>query len=165
MIIESRVETCNGRVIDFFVVSNNFARNIVGIKVVEDALCNPHKPARLHIHAKSRAISVRTLRNPGTIGASMPYGPLNKDEPPPDDLDSWSNNQKYRHLLGRLEKIAAQLNGATDEDKARRVSRLHGAGLRAERCPAEWEQCGSEENHGCIQSMEEDGKLVWRPGA
>ena len=126
VIIESRVETCNGRVIDFFVVSNNFARNIAGIKVVEDALCNPHKPARLYTHAKSRAISVRTLRNPGTIGASMPYGPLNKDEPPPDDLDSWSNNQKYRYFLGRLEKIAAQLNGATDEDKARRVSRLQG---------------------------------------
>ena len=41
-------------------------------------------------------------------------------------MDTLDNHQRYKLFLGQLEKVAAQLNMTTDEEKARLVSRLQG---------------------------------------
>ena len=64
-IIAPHHPTCKKRVIDFFVVSNNMSEMVVRAVAVGDALCKPHKPARLYLRAGARTMPVRALKNIG----------------------------------------------------------------------------------------------------
>ena len=54
--------TCKSRVIVFFVVSNSMSEMVVGAVAVGDALCKPHKPARLYLRAGARTMTVRASK-------------------------------------------------------------------------------------------------------
>ena len=88
--------TCNGRTIDFFVVSANLVGHVEGIKIIEDALCHPHKPVRLYLKAQPRLMPVRTLKYPPNLGAVLPHGPANLAQPLPDGIDEMSKGERYR---------------------------------------------------------------------
>ena len=47
VIFAPKKATCKGRVIDYFVVSQDLASSVVGVAIVNDALFSPHRPVRL----------------------------------------------------------------------------------------------------------------------
>jgi hypothetical protein len=70
-----RVNTCNENVYDYFVVCDDLAPAVHSTVAVSDALCSPHKPARLYIKAGPRQMMVRQLKSIGKFEAKMPFGP------------------------------------------------------------------------------------------
>ena len=77
-IVSPNHPTCKKRVIDFFVVSNCMAGMVVGAVTVGDALCKPHKPARLYLRADARTMAVRMLKRWGSLERCCPmarHGP------------------------------------------------------------------------------------------
>ena len=58
-VVAPRVSTCMGRVIDYFVVAEDLGGATVEAVAIDDALCKPHRPVRLYIKAKPRAMVVR----------------------------------------------------------------------------------------------------------
>ena len=75
VIFAPKKATCKGRVIDFFVVSQDLAGSVVGVAIVNDALFSPHRPVRLYINANNRTMTVRTLRVAKTVEAKLPMVP------------------------------------------------------------------------------------------
>ena len=125
-IVAGEATTCMGRVIDYFVVANELAPFVEGVRTVNDALCNPHKPVRLYINAKPRVMPIRTLKNAGKIGAELPFGPSRQERPLPDDIDTMSNHQRYNVFLERLEDEAAHLGMMTEEERTKLASMVKG---------------------------------------
>ena len=56
-------------------MSNNIIGMVVGAITVGDALCKPHKPARLYVKAEAGTMTVRMLKKVGTLPAVLPHGP------------------------------------------------------------------------------------------
>ena len=113
-IVAPKFDTCNGRTIDYFVVSESFAGAVVGAVVVGDALCKPHKPVRLLLRARPRAMTVRVLKSLTTFGAKQPFGPAVDYSYDPKDEEGLDLGQRYRLFLGRMEAELVSL-AAMDE--------------------------------------------------
>ena len=58
-IVAPNVSTCMGRVIDFFVVSDDMGGATVEAVTIGDTLCKPHRGVRLYIKARPRQMIVR----------------------------------------------------------------------------------------------------------
>ena len=71
-----RTPTCNGRIIDFFVVSSSLDHAARTVRTVSDARLHPHTPVRLFLKANSRTCMVRQIVKPLGWGATLPFGPL-----------------------------------------------------------------------------------------
>ena len=56
VIVAREGTTCKKNTIDFFVVSQGLAGSVVGASVIDDALCEPHRPVRLYIAGPSRGV-------------------------------------------------------------------------------------------------------------
>ena len=69
--------TCGDRVLDYFVVSEDFDQSwaIVATCVIGDATSGPHSPVRLIVKANTRTVMVRQLKVPVgfTEVAPLPY--------------------------------------------------------------------------------------------
>ena len=78
VICEPEATTCGDRKLDFFVVSRSLVHAVRSVHVIGDAIFNPHKPVRLLLRAKPRALLLRTLAPPLGFGAELPFGPPNK---------------------------------------------------------------------------------------
>ena len=100
--------------------------HVEGIKIIEDALCHPHKPVRLYLKAQPRLMPVRTLKYPPNLGAVLPHGPANLAQPLPDGVDEMSKGERYRLFLQRTEKEVAGLNMTTEDEQVKQLSRTQG---------------------------------------
>ncbi len=78
VIVAPDMPTCHGRVLDFFVVSQDLVAAVDSVAVIEDAGYTPHSPVRLLLRAAPRAIRVRRLAAPRPFGAVLPHGCLSK---------------------------------------------------------------------------------------
>ena len=67
-IVAPNVSTCMGRVIDFFVVSDDLGGATVEAVTIGDTFCRPHRGVRLYIKARPRQMVVRALKN-GSVGS------------------------------------------------------------------------------------------------
>ena len=65
------VSTCMGRVIGFFVVSDELGGATVEAVTIGDTLCKPHRGVRLYIKARPRQMVVRALKM-GALEANLP---------------------------------------------------------------------------------------------
>lgn len=74
--------TCNGRIIDFFVVAAGFSHAVRSVHEVGDAGLTPHSPARLLLGAGPRMAMVRQLKAPRGFPAQLPLGPPNAPQAP-----------------------------------------------------------------------------------
>ena len=70
--------TCNEKVYDFFVVTNNFAHAVAGVQRIEGVGISPHFPARLLIRGDARRFMVRTLVRPKRVPPTLMFGPQPK---------------------------------------------------------------------------------------
>ena len=66
-IIAPTFPTCKGRVVDYFVVSADLAGAVMGVTAIDDAGCKPHRPVRLYLNAKPRAMSGRMMNGVGDV--------------------------------------------------------------------------------------------------
>ena len=124
-IIAPHRPTCKKRVIDFFVVSNNMSEMVVGAVAVGDALCKPHKPARLYLRAGARTMTVRALKKIGKIGAVLPHGPAMLQE----DLngaEGMTNDEKYELFINRMEREVVNLLALDDKAAKQFIGRADG---------------------------------------
>ena len=126
--------TCKGRVIDFFVVSVGLAGAVVGVTAIDDAGCKPHRPVRLYLKAKSRALSVRMMKGMETLPAVLPHGPPKKWDYNDTEVANLSLDQKYSVFITRLEEEVAGLKPMSEEEKAAMSGRAEGPKF-AMRCP------------------------------
>ncbi len=78
-VIAPATPTCNGKVYDYFVVSNRFKQAVIGAAAISDAQHNPHTAVRLFVSAAPRALVSRSLVAPRKIGANLPAGCLTAD--------------------------------------------------------------------------------------
>ena len=137
-IVASSFLTCKWRVRDFFVVSADLAEAVVGVTAIDDAGCKPHRPVRLYLKAKPRAMSVRMMKGMETLPAVLPHGPPKKWEYTDTEVAELDLDQKYSVFITRLEEEVAGLKPMSEEEKA-------GMSGRAEvpkflmRCP-HWQQ-------------------------
>ena len=72
--------TCNGRTIDFFVVSRVLAHAIHDVRVIGDPgwdaeASAQHTPVRLHLKARPGRTMVRSVASPSPFRATLPHGP------------------------------------------------------------------------------------------
>ena len=117
VIVAPEMATCHKRTIDFFVISEGLASSSRGAVTVGDALCKPHKPARLYLEAGARRTVIRTLGSMGTFGAKLPFGPLNKVEYDISEEQGLANSQRYNLFTCRMEDELTSLM-AIDEVEA-----------------------------------------------
>jgi len=103
-IIAPTFPTCKGRAIDYFVVSADLVGAVMGVTAIDDAGCKPHRPVRLYLKAKPRAMSVRMMKGLETLPAVLPHGPPRKWEYDDAEVASLSLNQKYNVFITRLER-------------------------------------------------------------
>ena len=110
----------------FFVVSNNMTGMVVGAITVGDALCKPHKPARLYLKADARTMVVRMLKTIGKLPVVLPHGPSwsYADLGNTDDL---TNDQRYELFVARMEKEAVDLLALDDKAATQYLGRAEGA--------------------------------------
>ena len=125
---------CKNRVIDFFLVSNSMAGMVVGaVTVVSDALCKPHKPARLYLKADARTMTVRMLKKVGNFGAVLPHG----SAWPHDDLgdiEDMINDQKYGLFISRMEREVVNLLALDDKTAKQFIGRADGPKFVQQKC-------------------------------
>ena len=113
--VAPNLPTCYRRVIDFFVVSQELAGAVMGVRPIGDALCKAHRPVRLYIKAKPRMMAVRNLKAMGTFAAEQPYGPAVKVEYKPEVEVGLNVHQKYRLFVDRMEKELTSLAPLDDK--------------------------------------------------
>ena len=120
--------TCNGKVYDFFVVSQSFSHAVVSTHTVGDAGLTPHSPVRLLIKDKPRQLMVRQLQTPMPLPAQLPFGPM-RDHTFGTELAGLSDgtiDEHYVAVVTKVELILNELTGATREQVAKSRSRAHG---------------------------------------
>ena len=74
-----KANTCNQRVIGFFVVSDGLRQAAPAAYTVGDGGFYPHCPVRLLLRGRARAAVVRMLKAPLGFGALLPHGPPVKE--------------------------------------------------------------------------------------
>ena len=136
--------TCGDRALDYFVVSEGLAQAgaIVAACTVGDAGYNPHSPSRLIVKADARAVMVRQLKVPVGFGASLPYGPANRQSSPlalrdpTAEVDEGSCSDArtiddlaadYDGLIGTIEKELCSVAGLDGLQAEGRSGRAGGA--------------------------------------
>ena len=72
--------TCNGKVYDFFVVSNCLRQAVHSVVTVADGGFTPHSPVRLYLKAAARHDRVNGVAGPKGFRAHLPFGPENRQE-------------------------------------------------------------------------------------
>jgi hypothetical protein len=77
-IFASELPTCNGKVFDFFVVTNNFVHAVAGVQRINGVGTEPHFPARLLLRGDARRFAVRNLRRPKRVSLVLMHGPQPK---------------------------------------------------------------------------------------
>ena len=117
-IIAPTFPTCKGRAIDYFVVSADLVGAVMGVTAIDDVECKPHRPVRLYLKPKPRAMSVRMMKGLETLPAVLPHGPPRKWEYDDAEVANLSLNQKYNVLITRLEEEVAGLKPMSDQEKA-----------------------------------------------
>ena len=105
------MSTCMGRVIDFFIASNDFSGAAVEAVTIGDTLCKPHRGVRLYIRARPRQMVVRALKKMGALEAKLPYGPAQKVCYDDSVLEGMSKDEKYKLFLSRMEAEVGGLLG------------------------------------------------------
>ena len=108
-------------------VSQDLAASVIGAVVVDDALFSPHRPVKLLIKARPRAMTIRSLKTATTIGATLPHGPMGKAVENGTESEGMDRDQLYNLFLERLEGEVASLLGF----EARAREALMGRGERA----------------------------------
>ena len=83
-IFSPELETCNGKVYDYFVVTNNFVHAVAGVQRVDGVGMSPHFPARLLLRGDARRHQVRALIRPKRVPPTLMHGP----QPKPPSYDS-----------------------------------------------------------------------------
>jgi hypothetical protein len=66
--------TCNGRVIDFFIICAELHPSVQGVTTLHDGGISPHSPVRLWLAAGPRSHMVRRLAAPWRVDAHLPAG-------------------------------------------------------------------------------------------
>ena len=77
-IFAPELPTCNEKVYDFFVVTNNFAHAVAGVQRIECVGISPHFPARLLIRGDARRFLVRTFVRPKRVPPTLMFGTQSK---------------------------------------------------------------------------------------
>ena len=92
---------------------------------MSDALCKPHKPARLYLKADARTMTVRMLKKIGNIGAVLPHGPawLRDDL---GDVEGMTNDQKYGLFITNMEREVVSLLALDDKAAKQFIGRADG---------------------------------------
>ena len=75
-----KVNTCNSRAIDFFVVSEGLRQAAPAAYTIGDGGFYPHSAVRLLLRGKARAVVVRQLKVPLGFAAVLPHGPPNQNK-------------------------------------------------------------------------------------
>ena len=136
--------TCGDRALDYFVVSEGLAQAgaIVAACTVGDAGFKPHSPSRLIVKADARAVMVRQLKVPVGFGASLPYGPANRQSSPlalrdpTAEVDEGNCSDArtiddlaadYEGLIGTIEKELCSVAGLDGLQAEARSGRAGGA--------------------------------------
>ena len=132
-IVAPNVSTCLGRVIDFFVVSNDFSDAAVEAVTIGDTLCYPHRGVRLYIRARPRQMVARALKKMGALEAELPYGPAQKVDYDDSDLEAMSNDDKYKLFLLRMEAEVGGLMGKEGKELEALMGRTEGP-IFVQRC-------------------------------
>ena len=94
--------TCNGKIYDYFVSSQGMNEAVVGVAVVEGTGIRPHRPTRIFLKAKMKALRIRVVKNPSKFPAVLPAGCL----PDEEKLDS-DMREKVTRLASGGELAAA----------------------------------------------------------
>ena len=114
--------TCQGHVIDYFVVSESLRQSVVAVSTLEDSPFCPHSPVRLLLEAAPRKQLMRVQVKPQKIEARFPQGCLNRysDEwhrgKEEDNIGSGGKEAKgldetYKEWLGAAEQVWEDLEG------------------------------------------------------
>ena len=124
-IFAPKVNTCNESIYDYFVVCDELAPAVYDTVAVNDALCSPHKPARLYLRAGPRQMMVRQLKAIGKFEAKMPYGPEPCRCYPEIEMllqdPGTTNNDLSRVFIDRMEQELIDIYGL-DPSKASKFS-------------------------------------------
>lgn len=155
-VVRPALPTCNGRCLDYFVVSRGIAHLVHDVLPVADPPWNTgasaqHAPVRLLIDSSRRQTRVRRVRAPNGFPAALPHGP------PPKESDSLRRKKRraldlatgahavdnqvgeaYRIAIGIIEE---QLSAISGHDKKERS--LHGG--RAGGPSLTWAQAGAQD--------------------
>ena len=76
----SRVPTCKGSVIDFFVIDRRLMHAVLYVKRLDNFGLVPHSPVRMALMAEPRKMMVRMLVAPQCVPARLPAGCLTKEQ-------------------------------------------------------------------------------------
>ena len=95
-----KVNTCNSRVIDFFVVSEGLRQAALAAYTIGDGFFDPRSAVRLILRGEAREAVVRQLKVPLGVGTVLPYGPPNQ-------------NQTHEHETG--EQLGSDYAGLTSK--------------------------------------------------
>ena len=74
-IVAPELPTCNGKVFDYFVVTNNFLHAVAGAQRIEGVGTHPHYPVRLLLRGDARRFAIRTLSRPKRVPPMLMHGP------------------------------------------------------------------------------------------
>ena len=69
-IVAPELPTCNGKVYDYFVVTNNFIHAVAGAQRIEGVRIEPHFRARLLLRGDARRFAIRSLSRPKKVPAN-----------------------------------------------------------------------------------------------
>ena len=120
-IVQPPSSTCGDRTLDFFVVASGLAHAVKSAHTIGDAVFKQHRPVRLLLRAKPRALLLRTLAAPLKSGPILPHGPPNKEEVElgdRSDTDLGGCMERIEHELSQIsghDVVAATLHAGRSE--------------------------------------------------
>ena len=108
--VAPKINTCNSRVIDFFVVSDGLRQAAPAAYTIGDGGFYPHSAVRLLLRGRARAAVVRQLKAPFGFGAVLPYGPPNKNEAKKEEVGEQLGSD-YAGLITNIEEELCIIEG------------------------------------------------------
>ena len=103
--VAPELPTCNGKVFDVFVVTNNFIHTVAGAQRINGVGTTPHFPARLLLRGDARRFDVRNLTRPKRVPPVLMHGPQPK---PPS----------YEFVLRKVSTVPCRLENSVEDTGA-----------------------------------------------
>ena len=125
IIVAPKVNTCNSRVIDFFVVSEGLRQAAPAAYTIGHRGSYPHSVVRLLLLGKTRAAVVRQLKVPLGFAAVLPHGPPNQNQVHGHETCEQLGSD-YAGLISKTEKELCTIEGRDGKEAENSSGRGNG---------------------------------------
>ena len=158
--VAPKINTCNSRAIDFFVVSDGLRQAAPAAYTIGDGGFYPHSAVRLLLRGRARAAVVRQLKVPLGFGAVLPHGPPNKNELTKEEAGEQLGSD-YAGLITKIDEELCIIEGRDGKEAKNSSGRKEGVAYCG-KCYGR-SRSGEQQDNVCFPGLAGIGEMAERP--